>query len=95
MRLGTRQECIGSSTRVSEACQDGVREFARRRLTRWKIVRGSRKDCRERCDGFCREFARRFAEGISKLVGNTPGDHRGEDQKTCCKYARGYRIGGS
>ncbi|RRT58534.1 hypothetical protein B296_00027727 [Ensete ventricosum] len=22
------------------------------------------------------EFARRFAEGIEKLVGNTPGDHR-------------------
>ncbi|RZS18353.1 hypothetical protein BHM03_00050604 [Ensete ventricosum] len=31
MRLGTRQECIGSSPRVSGACQDGVREFARRR----------------------------------------------------------------
>ncbi|RWW76326.1 hypothetical protein BHE74_00015589 [Ensete ventricosum] len=31
MWLGTRQECIGSSSRVSRAYQDGVREFARRR----------------------------------------------------------------
>ncbi|RZS14872.1 hypothetical protein BHM03_00046654 [Ensete ventricosum] len=31
MRLGTRQECIGSSSRVLEVCQDGSREFARRR----------------------------------------------------------------
>ncbi|RRT54440.1 hypothetical protein B296_00035909 [Ensete ventricosum] len=31
MRLGTRQECVGSSPRVSGACQDGAREFARRR----------------------------------------------------------------
>ncbi|RWV76839.1 hypothetical protein GW17_00062438 [Ensete ventricosum] len=32
MRLGTRQECVGSSPRVSGVCQDGVREFARRKL---------------------------------------------------------------
>ncbi|RRT38771.1 hypothetical protein B296_00041934, partial [Ensete ventricosum] len=31
MQLGTRQECIGSSWRVSGAYQDGAREFARRR----------------------------------------------------------------
>ncbi|RZS18712.1 hypothetical protein BHM03_00051021 [Ensete ventricosum] len=31
MRLGTRKERIGSSPRVSEVCQDDVREFARRR----------------------------------------------------------------
>ncbi|RZS15343.1 hypothetical protein BHM03_00047179 [Ensete ventricosum] len=31
MRLGTRQECIGSSSRVSGVCQDSAREFARRR----------------------------------------------------------------
>ncbi|RRT46550.1 hypothetical protein B296_00030919 [Ensete ventricosum] len=48
-----------------------------------------------RCGGFRWEFARRFTEGIGKLAGNTPGDHRGEDQNTCCKYGRGYRIGGS
>ncbi|RZR92383.1 hypothetical protein BHM03_00020686 [Ensete ventricosum] len=31
MRLGTRQECVGSLPWVSGACQDGAREFARRR----------------------------------------------------------------
>ncbi|RWW58226.1 hypothetical protein BHE74_00034930 [Ensete ventricosum] len=31
MRLGTRQECVGSSSRVSGVCQDGAREFTRRR----------------------------------------------------------------
>ncbi|RRT47580.1 hypothetical protein B296_00040961 [Ensete ventricosum] len=31
MRLGTRLECIGSSPRVSGACQDGIREFVGRR----------------------------------------------------------------
>ncbi|RRT56005.1 hypothetical protein B296_00038807, partial [Ensete ventricosum] len=47
----------------------------------------------ERCGGFRWEFAKRFAEGIRKFTGNTPGDHRGEDQKTCRKYVGGYRIG--
>ncbi|RRT58489.1 hypothetical protein B296_00034085 [Ensete ventricosum] len=32
MRLGTCLECIGSSLRVSGACQDSVREFVGRRL---------------------------------------------------------------
>ncbi|RWW71189.1 hypothetical protein BHE74_00021100 [Ensete ventricosum] len=31
MRLGTCQECVGSSLRVLGAYQDGAREFARRR----------------------------------------------------------------
>ncbi|RWV93808.1 hypothetical protein GW17_00043707 [Ensete ventricosum] len=31
MRLGTHQECVGSSSRVSGVCQDGTREFVRRR----------------------------------------------------------------
>ncbi|RRT61011.1 hypothetical protein B296_00001332 [Ensete ventricosum] len=31
MWLDTRLECIGSSPRVSGACQDGMREFAGRR----------------------------------------------------------------
>ncbi|RWV89699.1 hypothetical protein GW17_00048137 [Ensete ventricosum] len=32
MRLGTRQKCVRSSTRVSRVCQDGAREFTGRRL---------------------------------------------------------------
>ncbi|RWW48453.1 hypothetical protein BHE74_00045470 [Ensete ventricosum] len=31
MRLGTCLECVGSSPRVSGACQDSIREFAKRR----------------------------------------------------------------
>ncbi|RRT64967.1 hypothetical protein B296_00021408 [Ensete ventricosum] len=31
MRLGTRQECVKSLSRVSGACQDDAREFASRR----------------------------------------------------------------
>ncbi|RWW00982.1 hypothetical protein GW17_00036012 [Ensete ventricosum] len=31
MRLGNRQESVGSSLRVSGVCQDGAREFVRRR----------------------------------------------------------------
>ncbi|RWV81466.1 hypothetical protein GW17_00057110 [Ensete ventricosum] len=48
-------------------------------------------------DALCRSFPSqmRFVEGIGKLAGNTLRDHRGEDQKTRCKYARGYRIGES
>ncbi|RWW01755.1 hypothetical protein GW17_00035189 [Ensete ventricosum] len=32
MRLETRQECVGTSPKVSGACQDDTREFAGRRL---------------------------------------------------------------
>ncbi|RWW40801.1 hypothetical protein BHE74_00053752 [Ensete ventricosum] len=45
-----------------------------------------------RCSGFRREFAMRFIEGIGKLAGNTLGDHRGEDQKICRKYAEVTRL---
>ncbi|RWV78765.1 hypothetical protein GW17_00060210 [Ensete ventricosum] len=121
MRLGTRQECVGSSPRVSGDCQDGTKEFARRRsrlvgrlsgvaeklagsLTMTASMElqpdnGPRSSLSigpgfGRCGEFRQEFARRFADGIMKLTGNTPGDHRGEDQKTCHKYVGGYRIGG-
>ncbi|RWW45764.1 hypothetical protein BHE74_00048365 [Ensete ventricosum] len=32
MQLGTHQECAGNSSRVSGACRDRAKEFARRRL---------------------------------------------------------------
>ncbi|RRT38618.1 hypothetical protein B296_00017967 [Ensete ventricosum] len=38
-----------------------------------------------------RKFARRFVEGTGKLVGNTKGDHRKEDRRTCRKIVGGYR----
>ncbi|RWW55436.1 hypothetical protein BHE74_00037949, partial [Ensete ventricosum] len=41
--------------------------------------------------GSRRKFARRFAEGIGKLVGNSKGDRREEDRRTCRKIAGGCR----
>ncbi|RWW44286.1 hypothetical protein BHE74_00049963 [Ensete ventricosum] len=103
MQLGTRQECVESSSRVSEVCQDGTREFAKRRprlterllgvaekLTGSLTMTGAMKlqpDNGPRSSlvielglddvvGPRWEFARRFAEGIGKLAGSTPGDHR-------------------
>ncbi|RWW46495.1 hypothetical protein BHE74_00047571 [Ensete ventricosum] len=64
MQLGTRQECVRSSPRVSGGCQDSAREFTKRRQTHRKIIKGSRKAYRE------------FTEGIGKLARNMPGDHR-------------------
>ncbi|RZS23895.1 hypothetical protein BHM03_00056905, partial [Ensete ventricosum] len=52
----------------------GVRK--KKTETHRKIVRGSRKACRERCSEISLEFAWRFTEGIGKLAGSTPGDHR-------------------
>ncbi|RWV78704.1 hypothetical protein GW17_00060278 [Ensete ventricosum] len=91
MQLGTHQECVGSSLRVSGVCQDGAREFAGRRprLTgrlsgvAEKLVgswEGLEVDVSgqglDNAEGARWEFARRFVEGIEKLTRNTPGDRR-------------------
>ncbi|RWV95882.1 hypothetical protein GW17_00041449 [Ensete ventricosum] len=102
MRLGTRQECSGSSSRVSGVCQDGVREFARRSLRLTGRLPGVAEKLIGSWDGLVmdlqpddgprsslciglglddavgphREFARRFTEGIRKLTGSIPEDHR-------------------
>ncbi|RZS23931.1 hypothetical protein BHM03_00056929 [Ensete ventricosum] len=66
VRLGTRQEWVGSLLRVSRASLDGAREFAKRRLR----LAG-------RLLGVAERFTRRrFAEGIGKLARNTSGDRR-------------------
>ncbi|RWV82446.1 hypothetical protein GW17_00056055 [Ensete ventricosum] len=104
MRLGTRQECVGSSPRVSGVFQDGAREFAKRRpkITE-RLSRVAEKlagndepryslGIRPSSDdavGSRRKFARRFAEGIGKLAGNAKGDRWEEDRRTCRKIARG------
>ncbi|RRT41993.1 hypothetical protein B296_00052475, partial [Ensete ventricosum] len=41
--------------------------------------------------GFRWKFARRFTKEIGKLTGNTKGDRREEDQRTCRKIIGGYR----
>ncbi|RZS21766.1 hypothetical protein BHM03_00054448, partial [Ensete ventricosum] len=82
VRLGTRQECVKSLLRVSGACLDRAREFARRRLR----LAGRLSGVAERLAGSWgglddvvgahRKFARRFTEGIGKLARNTSGDRR-------------------
>ncbi|RRT59324.1 hypothetical protein B296_00022379 [Ensete ventricosum] len=92
MRLGTRQECVGSSPRVSGVCQDGAREFAKRRLRLAERLLGVAEKLAESRDvGSPRKFARRFTEGIRKLSGNAKGDRRKENQRTCRKIAGVYR----
>ncbi|RWW08502.1 hypothetical protein BHE74_00004695 [Ensete ventricosum] len=39
--------------------------------------------------GSRRKFARRFVKGIGKLAGNTKGDRRKEDRRTCRKITGG------
>ncbi|RWW48580.1 hypothetical protein BHE74_00045328 [Ensete ventricosum] len=66
MRLGTRQEYVGSSPRVSRVCQDGAREFARRRS---RLAR--------RLSGVAEKPVRRFFSDplldVQVLVGNRWG----------------------
>ncbi|RRT60002.1 hypothetical protein B296_00004019 [Ensete ventricosum] len=84
MRLGTRQECVGSSSWVSGVCQDSAREFARRRPRLAERLSGVVEKIAgnngprsslgigpslDDAVGFRREFARRFTEGIEKLLG--------------------------
>ncbi|RWV85392.1 hypothetical protein GW17_00052819 [Ensete ventricosum] len=75
MQLGTRLECIESSLRVSGVCQDGAREFARRRLR----LTGRLSEEAEKLVGSSDDAvgARwEFVEGIVKLARNTQGDRR-------------------
>ncbi|RWW14139.1 hypothetical protein GW17_00022113 [Ensete ventricosum] len=84
-------DAIGNSSGVCRKLAEGIgslpgwRKGVRQKKTetRWKIIGGSRKACQE------------FVERIGKLAGNTLGNYRGEDQKTCRKYAGGNQIGGS
>ncbi|RRT76809.1 hypothetical protein B296_00029641 [Ensete ventricosum] len=109
MRLGTRQECVRSSPRVSGVCQDGARKFSRRRprLTR-RLLRVAEKligsweglewmrigPSSDDAMGPRREFARRFAEGIRKLARNTFGDRRRKNVKLVAVESGGCWITG-
>ncbi|RWW13184.1 hypothetical protein BHE74_00034865 [Ensete ventricosum] len=99
MQLGTRLECVGSSSRVSGACHDERRLRLIGRLSgvaeRLAGNDGPRsslgiKPSSDDVVGHRREFARRFTEGIGKFTGNTKRDH----QKTHRKNVESCRIGG-
>ncbi|RRT37161.1 hypothetical protein B296_00043426 [Ensete ventricosum] len=99
-----RVDAFGNSPEVCRKLAEGIGSLPgwhkgvrqKKTETHWKIIGGSRKACRESgCSddavGSRRKFARRFAEGIGKLAGNTKGDHRKEDRRTCRKIAGGCR----
>ncbi|RWV82835.1 hypothetical protein GW17_00055623 [Ensete ventricosum] len=70
MRLGTHQECVGSSPRVSGVYQDGAKEFAGRRPR--LIERLSRVT--ERLAGM--KAHRAFARTLPKVSGRSLGTRR-------------------
>ncbi|RWW60955.1 hypothetical protein BHE74_00032010 [Ensete ventricosum] len=41
-----------------------------------------------------REFARRFTEGIGKLAGNTPDDHRKKTKRLIVRMSEAVRLAG-
>ncbi|RWV91485.1 hypothetical protein GW17_00046227 [Ensete ventricosum] len=100
MQLGARLECVRSSSRVSEACQDGTMEFAGRRprltgrLSRVaEKLAGSWEGIGSGLNyavGPRQEFTRRFAEGIGKLVGTHQEiiERRPEDLSEAAGLAR-------
>ncbi|RWV90314.1 hypothetical protein BHE74_00019445 [Ensete ventricosum] len=100
MRLGTCQEYVGSSPWVSGACQDGAREFGRRRprlAERLSVVAEKLAESWEGlddADGARLEFVRRFVEGFGKLARNMPRDHRRKTVRLTAVKSRGYRIAG-
>ncbi|RWV89249.1 hypothetical protein GW17_00048607 [Ensete ventricosum] len=103
MQLGTRLECVESSSRVSRAYQDGVREFAGRRS---RLVRrlsgvaerlaGSWKDLEVDLWplGPRREFPRRFTKGIGKLAGNMLGDCQKKTKRLIVRMSEAARLAG-
>ncbi|RRT66829.1 hypothetical protein B296_00032665, partial [Ensete ventricosum] len=104
MQLGTRLECVGSSSRVSGAYQDSVREFAGRRprlVGRLsgvaKGLPGVGKILKWICDdamGPRREFPRRFTKGIGKLAGNMLGDCQKKTKRLIVRMSEAARLAG-
>ncbi|RZR98644.1 hypothetical protein BHM03_00028038 [Ensete ventricosum] len=91
MRLGTHQECVGSLLRVSGACQDGTREFARRRPRLIERLSGVAEKLIGSWDGLVMDD---FAEGIGKIARNMPGDRRRKTVRLTAGEAGGCRFTG-
>ncbi|RRT68614.1 hypothetical protein B296_00024736 [Ensete ventricosum] len=100
MQLGTCQEYVGSSPWVSGACQDGAREFDRRRpRLAGRLSRVAEKlveswEGLDDADEASLEFVRRFVEGFGKLARNMLGDHRRKTVRLTTVKSRGCRIAG-
>ncbi|RZS25401.1 hypothetical protein BHM03_00058594 [Ensete ventricosum] len=100
MRLGTRQECVGSSPRVSGACQDGAREFAKRRRRLTGRLSGVAEKLTENWEGIGQglddtEGAVGSSLGdsskIGKLSRNTPGDRQRKTVRLAARDSGGCR----
>ncbi|RWW43887.1 hypothetical protein BHE74_00050394 [Ensete ventricosum] len=109
MPLGTRQECIESSLRVSIICQNGARKFTRRRprpaerLSRVAKKLAGNDGPRSslsigpgfrQCSGISPKFAWRFTEGIGKLARNMSGDHRKKTRGLIARMPEGAGLTG-
>ncbi|RRT47749.1 hypothetical protein B296_00053526, partial [Ensete ventricosum] len=90
IRLGTHLEYVGSSPRVSGACQDGAREFIGRRSRLIRRLSGVAERLTRM--GHRREFARRFAEAIEKPNGNMSGDYRKKTKRPITRILEFARI---
>ncbi|RWW46705.1 hypothetical protein BHE74_00047350, partial [Ensete ventricosum] len=92
IRLGTRQECVGSSPRISGVCQDGAREFARRRPR----LAGRLSGVAEKLAGrlTMTGATERFAEGIGKLTVNTSGDRRKKTGRLAARMSEAAGLAG-
>ncbi|RWV97738.1 hypothetical protein GW17_00039454 [Ensete ventricosum] len=71
MQLGTRLECVGSSPMVSGACQDGTREFARKRPRLVKRVSMIAQKLIESCE----DDGPRSSLGIGPISNDAVGPH--------------------
>ncbi|RRT33815.1 hypothetical protein B296_00051044 [Ensete ventricosum] len=75
MRLGTRRECIGNLPRVSEAYQDGTREFVGRRPRLIRRLLGVVERLTGSSDDTIRSH-REFARSSPKGSGSSLGTRR-------------------
>ncbi|RWV86666.1 hypothetical protein GW17_00051411 [Ensete ventricosum] len=97
MRLETRQECVGSLLRVSRACQNDTRGFARRRLRLAGRLSGVAEKLAESWDGLVMDVLAimiDFTEGIGKIARNTSGDRRRKTMRLAVGEAKGCRFAG-
>ncbi|RZR89973.1 hypothetical protein BHM03_00017791 [Ensete ventricosum] len=90
MRLGTRLEYVGSSSRVSRVCQDSAREYAKRLLR--VAERSFRNDAVGKSLGVLWEVAEgvgslpRWRKGVRRKKTETHRKIIGGSQKACWEF---------
>ncbi|RWW41898.1 hypothetical protein BHE74_00052587 [Ensete ventricosum] len=85
------QECIGSSSRVSRVCQDGIREFARRRPRLVERLSG----VAEKLTGIM-ELQPDDGPRLSLSIGSRFGQYSGISPEFARRFAKGIgKLAGS